>query len=153
MAKRGRPSKFNQKVADLICERLSEGESLRAICKDEGMPKISTVLAWTMDMKGSFFAQYARARDIQADVWADEINSIADDSTNDWMMTKDGIKPDKEHINRSRLRIDTRKWICSKLKPKRYGDKLEVDNKSSDRTMSPGVTINLVKNGREPASD
>ncbi len=82
------------------------------------------------DHKG-FSTQYARARDIGLDVMADEILEISDDGSNDWMerLDKDGeatgLQLNREHVQRSRLRVDTRKWILGKLAPKRYGDKLQ----------------------------
>lgn len=126
----GRPTIYSDELAKTICQRLAEGESLRAICRDEIMPAKSTVLAWCLDSKHPFSDQYARARDIQADTLADELLEIADDGTNDWVEkeTRNGsmILCDHEHIQRSRLRVDTRKWIASKLKPKRYGEKLSI---------------------------
>lgn len=91
------------------------------------MPERSTVLNWAVDLSHPFFPQYAHARDVQADTLADEIQDIADDGSNDYVMTQYGIKADHEHIQRSRLRVDTRKWIASKLKPKRYGEKIQQE--------------------------
>ncbi len=126
----GRPSDYNEETALKICERLAEGESLRAICLDDDMPSKSSVFRW-LDANPSFRDQYARAREFQADTMADEIQDIADDGTNDWMEKRlnDGSVIEvvnHEHIQRSRLRVDTRKWVASKLKPKKYGDKLDL---------------------------
>lgn len=131
MADKGRPSKFTQKLADAICERLAEGESLRSICKDEGMPNERTVRRWVYDDVGGFSPQYARARDIGLDAMADEILEISDDGTNDWMEKKDRdgesyYVANGEAMGRSRLRVDTRKWLLSKIAPKRYGDSLTL---------------------------
>ncbi len=125
--KAGRPSLYTDKLAAKICRRLAVGESLRAICADKAMPAISTVMGWLFDGKhGEFSEQYARAREAQAEVRADEIVDIADDDTNDFTADKDGkLVADHEHIQRSRLRVDARKWIAAKLLPKRYGDKLQ----------------------------
>jgi hypothetical protein len=77
---------------------------------------------------------YMRARDMQADFLADQIIEIADDSSKDTIkFMKDGQQQEmenKEWVNRSKLRVEARKWIASKLKPKKYGDKLEVDQKT-----------------------
>ena len=91
------------------------------------MPGLRTVMRWLFDGDhDDFWQQYARAREAQAEVWADEIVSIADDVSNDFTTGKDGKEiVDHENIQRSRLRIDARKWIASKLLPKRYGDKLQ----------------------------
>lgn len=127
----GRPSAFTQKTADAICARIADGESLRQICRDAAMPDKSTVMRW-LDAHAAFRDQYARARELQADHFADEILEIADDGTNDWMTREgkdgDGIEvANHEHINRSRLRVDSRKWLMSKLAPKKYGEKITAD--------------------------
>ncbi len=123
----GRPTRYTPKVAADICTRLAGGEGLRSICDDAAMPARSTVTGWLFDGEHEdFMDQYARAREAQAEVWADEIVSIADDSSSDVTTDKDGKEiVNHEHIQRSRLRVDTRKWVASKLLPKRYGDKLQ----------------------------
>lgn len=134
MAEMGRPVEFNQEIADEICARLADGESLRRICLDERMPPRRTVFGWLFNPKLEHFKhQYTYAREMQAESFADEMNDISDDGTNDYMETVDSegavsYRLNGEHIQRSRLRIDTRKWIASKLKPKKYGDKIEVEN-------------------------
>lgn len=125
-----RPSDYTLEIAMTICERLVEGESLRAICREDAMPGLSTVFRW-LESHEPFREQYARAREMQAEGFADELTEIADDARNDWMerALKGGETEkviDSEHITRSRLRVDTRKWIASKLLPKKYGDKLET---------------------------
>lgn len=112
---------FTQEIADIICDRLMEGESLRAICSEEKMPSKVTVCKW-LGIHPLFANQYARAREIQADSMFDEMLDIADDSRNDWMQKRGQIVPDNEAIQRSRLRIDARRWMAGKLRPKKYGD-------------------------------
>ncbi len=110
----GRPTDYSQETADLICERLVSGESLRAICRDDEMPAISTVFRW-LGLHPEFSEQYARAREEQAEALADEIVAIAD---------KDSDGDDSAVLAaRDRLRVDARKWVASKLKPKKYGDR------------------------------
>jgi hypothetical protein len=127
-----RPSEYTQETALTICERLICGESLRAICRDESMPGLTTVMQW-LSRHAEFAVQYAHARDAQADTLADEILEICDDGTNDWMERLNregkviGWSVNGEAVQRSRLRVDTRKWFASKLKPKKYGDKLTLD--------------------------
>ena len=127
MAKRGRPTKYTDKLAAAICTRLAEGESLRKICAGDDMPDKSTVLRWLFDGEHDEFSErYARARQAQAELRADEIIDIADDSSGDTITDEKGNKTvNHEYITRSRLRVDARKWIASKLLPKVYGDKLE----------------------------
>ena len=125
--KTGRPSLYSDKLAAKICERLAEGETLRSICRDEKMPGKTTVLRWLGDEKNADFrTQYAHAREMQADRFAEEILEIADDGSGDWSTDKDGKKTlDHEHVQRSRLRIDTRKWLMARMAPKKYGDKMQ----------------------------
>ena len=126
--KRGRPSSYTDALAVKICRRIAEGESLRKVCLDSDMPDKMTVLRWlaNFEEKAEFRAQYARAREMQADALFDEALEIADEASEDWTTAKDGTRVlDHEHVQRSRLRVDTRKWAAGKLAPKRYGDKLQ----------------------------
>lgn len=122
-----------------ICDRIANGESLRQIADDDGMPAASTVFIW-LNEDSAFSEQYARAREAQADAIFDEILLIADDGRNDWMERKDqeaanmGWRENGEALRRSQLRIDARKWMAGKLRPKKYGEKLELEH---------GVTDNL----------
>ena len=128
---KGPASLYTAEIAHEICERLASGETLRSICRDEGMPHESTVRKWAREDREGFSTQYARARDAGLDAIADELLAIADDATNDWMERLGdegqplGWQVNGEHVQRSRLRIDTRKWYLSKLAPKRYGEKTE----------------------------
>jgi terminase small subunit-like protein len=74
----------------------------------------------------------ARARELQAELWADEILEIADDGTNDWVERKrcgvDITEFDREHVMRSSLRVDSRKWLLARLLPKKYGDKVQAEH-------------------------
>jgi hypothetical protein len=139
--KPGRPSKFTEELAADICRRLAEGESLRHICLLPEFPDRSTIIRWIQENE-SFRNQYAQARELQADYWADEIQDIANDGRNDWEIRecertgKLRIVINAENVQRSRLRVDTLKWIMSKQAPKRYGDKIEVEN-----TGKPSVGI------------
>jgi hypothetical protein len=120
---RGRPSSYSEEIANFIIERLVHGESLVAICKDEEMPNVSTIFRW-LDKHKEFCDNYARARLVQAEVMASETIDIADNSTNDYI-ARNGKAPafNKENVERSKLRVDARKWYASKLAPKKYGDR------------------------------
>lgn len=124
----GRPKVFSQDVADKICEIIStSNKSLRTICDIEGMPCVATVLNW-QNTNEIFLAQYTRAKEEQADFLAEEIIEISDETSQDLQRIDEyGNRiENKEFINRSRLRVDARKWVASKLKPKKYGDKVDV---------------------------
>lgn len=134
--KTGRPKSHTDEeikaIQDAICQQISTtSKSLRQICQDlvkdfDNMLTHRSILMMLKD-DAEFFRQYTRAKDTQADLLFDEILEIADDSSLDMAFTEEG-KPfiDHEHINRSRLRVDTRKWYLSKIMPKKYGEKLEL---------------------------
>jgi len=131
--------KFTQAIFDDICESISNGESLRSICLRDDMPDQRTVHRWLVkDDGGALCQQYAHAREVQADTIFDEILDIADDAANDWMERtgedSEGWQLNGEHIQRSRVRIDARKWMAGKLRPKKYGDKLAI---GGDNEMDP----------------
>lgn len=132
----GRPSDYTQDIADILCEQLAEGISMHRACESEGMPNKRTVFRW-LRTNEEFRHQYENSKAEAADYLAEEMIEIADDGTNDYMTKKnaDGTESEvvnTEHIQRSRLRIDARKWIASKLKPKKYGDKASVEHTGAD---------------------
>lgn len=129
----GRPPLYSTELANAVCERMASGESLRQVCRDESMPCLSTVMKWAATLP-EFAEQYAKAREALLEHWAEEITEIADDGSNDWLKReKDGQVDyvfNAEHVNRSRLRVDTRKWLLSKLAAKKYGDKVAIGGAS-----------------------
>jgi len=131
---RGRPSKYTPELAREICDRLSRAEPLAVICRDEHMPCDNTVRAW-QEVNGEFSAAIARAREDGFDRLARECLEIADDARNDYVerLAKEGDEQaaaamayDSEHVQRSKLRIETRLKLLAKWDPKRYGEKLEL---------------------------
>ena len=127
--KRGRPSIYTPELAQTICCRIAEGESVRSIGRDDDMPTEATIRGWALDDLNGFFSQYTRAVQIRAMRWADEITEIADDGSNDTYVDENGNeRTNAEVVARSRLRVDTRKWMLSKVLPKVYGDKLDVNH-------------------------
>lgn len=142
-------STYTDGVASIILERIADGESLKAICEDEGMPSKSTVFKWLSE-NDTFSDMYVRAREIQADALFDDILTIADDGRNDWMERKDaedenmGWRENGEALQRSRLRIDARKWMAAKLRPKKYGERMQTD---LDLTNSDGSLAALIMAG------
>lgn len=107
----GRPSDYSEEMASKICGLLAGGMSLKKICDADDMPDRVTVWRW-LEKHELFRNNYARARQEQADSYADEIADIAD---------RDDLKPEDK-----RVRVDARKWVASKLKPKSYGDRLDL---------------------------
>jgi hypothetical protein len=120
---------FKQEIADIIFDRLMDGESLRGICKDEDMPPKIAVLKW-LQAYPLFQTQYARAREIQADALFDETLDIAN-TPHPGVITvtkPSGVEVTlKDMIEHRRLQIDTRKWIAGKLRPKKYGERIGTD--------------------------
>ena len=124
-SKPGRPSIFSQSIADKICARMEAGESLRSICRREKMPSLSAVCEWLADGKhNEFVEQYALAREAMLESHAEEIMKIADESV---FRMEDG-SIDSGMVQKQRLQIDARKWILSKLLPKKYGDKVGISH-------------------------
>ena len=125
----GRPTLFSQNLADIICEKIANGMSLRKICADDNMPAVSVILRWlTEEDKKTFKDQYAHAREEQAETLADSIVDIADAIM---PVGFDG-KIDSAAVNQARLRVDARKWIAAKLKPKKYGDFNRIEHSGKD---------------------
>lgn len=149
----GRPSTYNEDIAALICGRMADGESLRSICRDESMPALSTVFLW-VSKHSEFSEQYKLAMASRADAMFEEMFDIADDGQNDWMEKLDkegnsyGWTLNGEHVQRSRLRIDTRKWALSKMMPKKYGDKLDDEGVGNDNKIEIHV-VRVSKNKDE----
>lgn len=145
----GRPSDYSEELSVKICIRLADGESLRAICQDDDMPDRSTVFRWLASNE-EFRDQYAHARDLQADTIADEVLEISDDGTNDWMERKNsdganiGWTLNGEHVQRSRLRVDSRKWYASKVAPKKYGEKVQAEFSGPGGSPIPFAMIEMV---------
>ena len=121
------------------------------------MPAASTVFKWLVDNR-AFSEQYARAREAQADSLFDEMLEIADDARNDWMERRGeedaGWVANGEHIQRSRLRLDARKWMAGKLRPKKYGEKITQELTGADgAALVPVLNVTIGKLGSEPSSE
>lgn len=130
----GRPTIYTPELGDEICRRLSEGESLHKICKDDSMPSRSNVILWALgqvEEAKEFQDKYTLARQIQQEGLADEIHDIADDSSRDKIDEDEKVTIDYEHIQRSKLRVDTRKWYLSAIVP-RFKPKSETTHGLTD---------------------
>lgn len=139
MAKVGRPSKYNKKLAQQICSRIANGQTLTSICKDKKYPARGTVMRWLFEesvFRDEFRDLYARARESMAEVLADEIIDISDDDSEDYIFIEEDTKEGKsakrvqnhEFVQRSRLKVDARKWYASKAAPRKYGDKTHLEH-------------------------
>ena len=123
----GRPSEYSAAVADYICARLADGETLTAICRTRGLPTRQTVHRWRMRNE-AFDDQYMRAREIGMEAMSDDMLAIADDDTLDTL--PDG-SPNHASVGRARLQVDTRKFLLGKLAPRIYGDRVQHEHTGS----------------------
>lgn len=134
--KMGRPTIFNNEMSEEICRRMSEGETVTAICADDAMPNLSTVWRWEQSNE-DFCNALARAREARAHVWMEQGIQIADDGSSDYkiVIDKDGKEReafDSEHVQRSRLRVETRMKLAAKHNPKAYGEKQQMEMTGKD---------------------
>lgn len=131
----GRPTVYTQELADRICELLADGQSMRTVCAQEDMPAMSSVFKWLRENE-EFSQQYAKAKEESSDAMAEDLLHIADTPVMGEIKT---IKPDgtveikqDEMLGHRRLQVDTRKWLMAKMKPKKYGDKLDMTTNGKD---------------------
>lgn len=125
-AVRGRPSEYTDEEGDAICSWIAQGKSLRSYCRLEGRA-IDTIYRWLRE-RPDFRERYARAHDDRADSLADELTDIADEVSAASM----------EEIQAAKLRIETRKWIASKLKPTKWGEQ-QVQQQRTAVTFNIGL--------------
>lgn len=127
-----RPSEYTPDVAAKICAALALCGSLRAVCREEWAPDRSTVMRWVTDDIDGFAARYARAKSLGIDEFVEETLEIADDGSNDWMATNKGPQFDSEHVQRSKIRIETRRWLAERMEPKKYGPAQKLEHTGPD---------------------
>lgn len=140
--KMGRPTIYSAELAATLCNYLSRGMSLRTACKQPGMPNVSTVFLWFSESnkelwRQDFIDQYTRAKQEAADAMAEDILDIADAP----LLKDDDAKLVNAAIQRNRLRIDTRKFLMAKMKPKVYGDKFDVTSDGEKIEIGRGMGI------------
>lgn len=136
--KMGRPTDYSDELADRVCSEIATtSRSLKKICADNpDFPGESTLRAW-LRIHEYFQEKYVKAKRDQADYMVEECLDIADDGTNDTITktNKNGEEyevANSEWVQRSRLRVDTRKWYASKLAPKLYGEKITQEITGKD---------------------
>lgn len=151
----GRPTTYTEELASEMCERIACGESVRAVCKDKGMPVLSTFFLW-LSKHDEFSKQYAKAKELSIEALAEEMFDIADNGGNDWIEvngdsdSKSAYKANGENIQRSKLRVDTRKWYLSKIAPKKYGESQRIEHDVSDKVAD---IAERVKRARHASSE
>ena len=120
-----RPTIYTDDLANDICAQIALGYSLRTICKEESMPCVATIFGWLKTNK-EFLDQYVKAKEEQADTLAEEIQDIADQMPMEKTDGNGNTSFDSAYIQWMRLRVDARKWVAAKLKPRKYGDRVEL---------------------------
>lgn len=154
----GAPSIYSLELVHAICEHIANCVSLRAIAAMEGMPSVQTMMAWLADdSKPEFLEHYARAREAQADKMAEDILAIADEECTMVKADKHGTSDDDGEgntevvfdstaVQRNKLRVDARKWLASKMAPKKYGDKLVQEHTGANGgAIEVHSTVTLVR--------
>ena len=137
----GRPTDYTPELTDEFCARIAMGESLRSVCRDPAMPEPKTIYRWFRIHYG-FSQQYARSKEDSADSHEDMIIDISDNPDGQPVLDEDGkpmldpngkplVKLDNVAIQHATLRVNSRKWAASKLKPKKYGEKIQQDTTHS----------------------
>lgn len=139
----GRPTTYTEELTAEILSRLAGGESMNAICKEDDMPSRQTVFLWLRTYP-DFMNMYVIAKEEAADVYAEDIVDIADNEVTQPLIDPETKMPvldkrghvvrvkDNVSVNHARLRIDARKWVASKLKPKKYGDRVAQEITGKD---------------------
>jgi hypothetical protein len=159
----GRPSIYSVELAQTICLRLMQGESLTHICKDPEMPEISTVYRWLNpafeQYREEFFNKYTCAREVQADVLVDQMLDIGDDRHNDVVPKYDaqgnaiGYEVDYEHIQRSKLKCENRRWVAERILPRRWGNRQSLEVSVHDFSQLLEAARERVQKRRRENSD
>jgi hypothetical protein len=144
----GRKTDYTVEMAHYICGEIAAGVSIKSLSTRDGMPSRSTIYKW-LDENDEFSKLMDSARKQCAHTLVEEMLEIADDGTNDYMMRQQEngavMVVDHEHIQRSRLRCEARKWIASKFFPRAYGEKLALNGGENEDGTAQPVTVNLVR--------
>lgn len=127
----GRPSDYTQELADKICEQIAEGDSMRTICEQESMPNAATVFRW-LRTNEEFSKQYARACEERTEAHNENLLDIGEEAIE--AAHEADPKAANAVVSGYKLKADNLKWVMSKMKPKKYGDKLDV---TSDGKVLP----------------
>jgi hypothetical protein len=133
----GRNTIYTDELGERIAELLADGLTVNEIERMEGMPSGRSIRTWGLRAEHPFYPLYTRGREIGYHKMADDCVDIMDDGRNDWMARQQANEPDDEpsktawqfngeHVSRSRLRFEGRKWLLAKALPKIYGDKLAL---------------------------
>lgn len=128
---------YTEAIAEEICDRISNGETLTRICKDGHMPTRHAVMSWVRKDYEGFRNRYNEARDLQIEYWADMMIEVALDDSQDYKKIRDKKGKlqtvfDHQHVQRATLIINTYKWNLTKLKPEKYGERMSAELTGKD---------------------
>lgn len=144
----GAPSTYTEAMGKKICDAIAKTEKgLHRLFKEHpDFPNVSTIFDW-LEVHPEFAKRYARAKREQAQLFAESIIEIADDDSKDLLAIDDyGNRiENKEFVNRSKLRIDARKWAAAHLDPKKWGDKLDITSDNEKIQNVVPLTADVVK--------
>lgn len=144
----GRKTDYTEKLADEICELVaSQPAGLETICrKNPHLPGSTTIYRWLVKHE-EFAEKYLKAKRLQVNILVDQMLDIADDSSGDVIVGEDGQERlNREFYQRSRLKIDTRKFLAAKLLPRLYGDKVITEITGKDG----GAIVKISTNTADP---
>ena len=152
------PHAYDMSIADEVLDGIATGGSLREVCGKPGLPSVTTFMRWLADERNENLRErYARARELQAEYMAEDILSIADEECTMVKADKHGSQDDDGQgntevvfdstaVQRNRLRVDARKWLLSKLAPKKYGDKIQAEHTGANGgAIEVHSTVTLVR--------
>jgi hypothetical protein len=133
---RGRPTIYSKELTDNICTLIAQGNSMRSICERKEMPEMQTIWRWLREYK-LFSEQYAKATIDRTESQLEELNNLGDTSIDEAKLADP--KSANAIVQAYKLKADNMKWVMSKMKPKKYGDKLELGGDQDNP-----ITIELV---------
>jgi hypothetical protein len=140
--------RYDDELADYIVEQIAMGRSLLSVCDEPHMPAAAAITYWCLVDLCGFRQKYKTACDIRAQLMAEELLDIIDDSRNDWItrVDKDGNERqvyNPENVARSTLRFTGRRWIISKLLPGVYGESMQLKHADADggKLKSPPLIV------------
>ena len=158
---KGRPELYTEEIGAYICREIAQGRTITKICKETNIPSLPTVMNWLNQLhplyKESFLNSYKQAREIQAEIFADQTNDIADDGENDTYVGIDSkgrkiVKVNTDHIQRSKLRVENRRWLAAHLLPRKFSDRVQLTGKD-DQPLMPVVPTKVVFNFTKAEND
>lgn len=144
---KGRPSIYSQELADKICEQIGNGGSLRTICDAEDMPAFSSVFKWLRE-KPEFSQQYARACEERTEAHNEQLLVYGDEAIQ--LAQSTDPKAANAVVSAVKLKADNLKWVMSKMKPKKYGDKLDMTTNGKDL---PTPLLHAIRNNDSDQKD